>query len=393
MNNYYVELEIDNNLGLEEITKILKKEKKKWLNRTNAPDLARRQEAERKMQLIQEAEEVFKDEQSRASYDKQLGANNNSNYSQNSTSTQNENYEGQNVDQVLEEAWNLIGKNDYANAIVLARQAVQMSPQYGYAWATLGRANECFNNHNEAIDAYKKAISLEPICAAYYCDLSGVLYDIGNFKDSEIYVDKAIYLDPNIDRSQVIKAYLLCKKDEYDKALEIGHNLLMKNPDNTWINNVVADLYYNKGISYCYKGQGEYIYNIDPEATKKMIECMQKAKTHSPNNENIDEKIAWGKKAFEKKFDTKKSGLFGIPAVMFILGLDSGTMIMLSLILAGIVTYLCFRPNWEFTKYEMTGQKTSLDFASVAGRGVLAAVLKFIGTVLKIIAETIKAIC
>ena len=73
--NYYEEFSIPTNASLDEIRKILISERKKWNLRQNTADLDKRQGAERKLLLLDEATDAFQDDYSRKVYDRKLSAN------------------------------------------------------------------------------------------------------------------------------------------------------------------------------------------------------------------------------------------------------------------------------------------------------------------------------
>ena len=75
MINYYAELNISQSLSGEEMEAALRKAKKQWGLRLGAPALARRQEAERKVALIDEAAPILCDKAKKAKYDKELAKN------------------------------------------------------------------------------------------------------------------------------------------------------------------------------------------------------------------------------------------------------------------------------------------------------------------------------
>jgi curved DNA-binding protein CbpA len=72
LEDYYEEFEISRELTIEGIHEALKEARKKWNARINAPNPEKRMEAERKLNLLSEADEIFKDEGSRKAYDAQL---------------------------------------------------------------------------------------------------------------------------------------------------------------------------------------------------------------------------------------------------------------------------------------------------------------------------------
>ena len=72
MENYYRELNIAPTATEEEIKKAILRERRLWSNRTNAPDLERKQEAERKVALLANAEQVLLDPARKQQYDHAL---------------------------------------------------------------------------------------------------------------------------------------------------------------------------------------------------------------------------------------------------------------------------------------------------------------------------------
>ena len=72
MVNYYEEFKLDPSLSNEEIQQLLFKEKKKWIARQNASNLEKRQIAEQKILMIEDAVAVFSDGLKRDQYDLKL---------------------------------------------------------------------------------------------------------------------------------------------------------------------------------------------------------------------------------------------------------------------------------------------------------------------------------
>ncbi len=72
--NLYEELLIDRSFSIDEIQDYIFEQQRIWTKRTNAPTLEKRQEAEKKIALLLEAESIFCDEISRARYDAEIDA-------------------------------------------------------------------------------------------------------------------------------------------------------------------------------------------------------------------------------------------------------------------------------------------------------------------------------
>lgn len=94
MKNYYEEFSLDPSMDSKTICEILFKTKKMWSKRQNAAELEKRQEAERKVVLINDAIELFSDSSKRNEYDIELRKNNTyqqNNSFQNESQTQTDN--------------------------------------------------------------------------------------------------------------------------------------------------------------------------------------------------------------------------------------------------------------------------------------------------------------
>lgn len=72
MINYYVELGLDPSMDDAALEAALRTLKKKWTARTNAPDLQKRQKAERIVELLNEASRILCNKEDRADYDRRL---------------------------------------------------------------------------------------------------------------------------------------------------------------------------------------------------------------------------------------------------------------------------------------------------------------------------------
>lgn len=80
----------------------------------------------------------------------------------------------------------ILDKQDRSNdAIAQYKQAVKLNPRYTEAWFDLGVAQYNHNNYDEAINAYKQAITLKNDNYEFYENLADVYRQIG-FKDKNV---------------------------------------------------------------------------------------------------------------------------------------------------------------------------------------------------------------
>jgi len=74
MEDYYALLGLDRSADTDSIRTAINQEVRVWSRRTNAPELEKRQAAERRMKLLQEAESALLDDMRRARYDRNLAS-------------------------------------------------------------------------------------------------------------------------------------------------------------------------------------------------------------------------------------------------------------------------------------------------------------------------------
>lgn len=355
MINYYQELNIDSNLKSEQLSEALKNAQRKWIGRTNAPDLNRRQEAERKVSIIEDAQKVLLDEKKREEYDSQLK---NSVPSKNEAPNLNVNQNSTSSDSLIQQAWDLINLGRYADAIMVARRATEVDGSNSNAWAVLGYADYSWNNVQDAVCEYKKAISLRPNSDTYYCDLGNIYLDHNMIAEAEECANKAMHLASSKSYNRLLIGNIAVAKNEYDKAIAIFKELINEEPSNDSYKQIIANSYYSKGINYCYHHNDGYIYCIDEQNTNNMIACMNEAKKFASNAE-YNEKITWGEKALTKKFDKSKWTLFIIPVLMLFSG--EGLVIIAAIAIIAGLGYLSMRPQWRLTRNSLLGEKTAYD--------------------------------
>ena len=88
--------------------------------------------------------------------------------------------------QVLHNTGNVLYTlNREEEAIEAYRQVIALNPKYANTYYGLGNALSILNREEEAIGAYRQAIALEPKAAHHYNNLGNSFYSIGRYKDKE----------------------------------------------------------------------------------------------------------------------------------------------------------------------------------------------------------------
>ncbi|MEC2075950.1 tetratricopeptide repeat protein [Metabacillus fastidiosus] len=355
MDNYYEILNLDMELEGEALKKELNKVQKKWIARQNAPDLNRRQEAERILNIVQQAEQILLDESKRKEYNEQLlHREMNKPLIENSTE---ENPEG-----LLAQAWDLLRENRYADAIVVARQATSIQESDPNAWKTLGYAYYMWNDYEPAINCYKEAINIAPNNSGYYYDLSNIYLDHPDMIQTDKLAKakelnrKALHINPEEDSYQLQSAVIDRFMEDFDQAIATLEYLLTQNNNNPSYRAELAYSYYYKALNFLFFNEHEGLYYvINKEDGEKALNCFEKALSYADNEDDIVEIQHWINiinQSFEKKFDYPGFKAFVIPLLGLLIGLLSSAvwLILVSIGLSVWIYYANYVPVWKMNK-------------------------------------------
>lgn len=354
MENFYSLFNIQPSASKEEIKKKLNNLQRVWLGRTNAPDLNRRQEAEKMMQTLQEAEKILLDDAKKAEYDKQFA----------SAST-NQNREAFHVDEkasavaLIQQAEELIAHGRFADAIMAARRATELDGSNAYAWGVLAQANYQWNNVNDALYELKKAIDLKPNEPQFYYDLGVIYFD--NVKDVDKALEcanKCLKIDPNNFSGRFLYGFIQTHIRNYKEAVSVFEQLHKEAPDHYGVRAELAFAYGKMGFScFYYVQSSDSYYVIDPKTVEPAIKYFEKAIEIEPDEEYkkvIRSKIDWARDSLKKKYQKMPFGgiLMLVSGGLIITGVMDGSFGAL-LGGAGIgaaIYYFSFKPQWKINR-------------------------------------------
>ena len=103
---------------------------------------------------------------------------------------------GQSVPELLKQAADAYGQQNYTQAESICRQIIKNNPHHANAYLCLGLTFYYRGKLEEAITYYQKAIQLDPQSASAYTNLGIALRDQGKLEEAITYCQKAIQLDP-----------------------------------------------------------------------------------------------------------------------------------------------------------------------------------------------------
>ncbi len=129
----------------------------------------------------------------------------------------------------------------------------------------IGATKIGLKKYNEAIEAYRKAISIKPDCASFYNDLGNALQEQGNYADALKEYNKAIELKPDYAVAYNNMGNVFNKDDNFDAAVKAYKKAIKFNPN-------FSQAFNNLGVAL--KNQG----NFDAS-----VEALREAINISPN--------------------------------------------------------------------------------------------------------------
>ncbi len=155
------------------------------------------------------------------------------------------------AEEYIEKGNNNYHKSEFEKAIEAYKKAIKIDPDSDGAHHNIGLAYHNLGKFEKAIEAYKKAIEINPNNDWAYSGMGGAYYNLGKFEKAIEAYKKAIKIDPDSDGAHhnIGLAYHNLGKFEkaieaYKKAIDLNPALIIHNkqqnwhPLETWINNL-----------------------------------------------------------------------------------------------------------------------------------------------------------
>lgn len=369
MVNYYKLLDVNQNAKKEEIEAAIKEKKRLWTQRQNAPRREQQQQAINNLSMIPDIEETLLNEQKRKEYDKEL-----QNAPKEETQIDTKKIE---VDDLINEGWNLIFKNDIANALMVATEATKIQGDNPDAWALLGYARAKWGDIDDAIYEYRRAIKLRPNDASFYYELGGIYEDQKQWQNAMEYYEKAAQIDPKKTIYRATMGSIFIKVGMPEEGLELLEQCVKEEPDNESYKYLLAIAYNDSAIS-CWT-ESPFVYTqigraiTTEEQAKKSQTLLQKAADLKVDDKELNELIKTNMKATEWalskhwdwNFNRTHGGfasalIYPIVVVLISLGLmASGSPIGFAIGIAIIAFYVWIKyvPGWKINARDIDDEK------------------------------------
>lgn len=121
--------------------------------------------------------------------------------------------------------------NIYLYTVAITTAALKHNPHNPYVYRA--RASVSWDEHKQRAEAdYKRALELDPNCAAACAGLAGIYVDSRNFKLAEPLLEKAVRLEPKFPRFWYNKGVMHSLWNQKSRALECYQRAVKLEPDN-----------------------------------------------------------------------------------------------------------------------------------------------------------------
>jgi tetratricopeptide (TPR) repeat protein len=244
--DYYRALKIAPTATDEEVKKAVLRERRLWSNRTNAPDLERRQEADRMVKLLDMAEQTLLDPTRRSQYDLALRT------APINQPQVNQANAGEQHDWVRE-GRRFLSDGDIPSALYAATQATQVDGSNPEAWALSAQAKFRWGQIQDAIYEYKRAINLRPNEAQYYFDLGSVYESTEDWAAALQQYQWASRIEPMSTMYRASIGEMYYHLDRYEEAIATLKQCVAEAPDNSVYRELLA-------LAYCFGSYEHWTY-------------------------------------------------------------------------------------------------------------------------------------
>lgn len=366
MQNFYEIFDLSPTASVEEIKQLIHQQLRLWSHRTNAPQIERRQEAERMMQILEEMETILLDEDKRKKYDHDLQ----------------QALQHQEAPGIVTEEWEEklrlaeahLKQGKVADALFLALQLTDQVKDRADAWSLLGKARFHFGEVEEAIQPLVKASDLDPQNSECAYALGQVFEKLGKLDRAEEQYKYALSLDPVHTGYKHTLGSLYVKTNRIRDGIKMLEQCLKEEPENEDYKRELAKAYLSIACSswrvisvgHPYLPAGRYPTD---QVDMTMAEVyLNRATALSVDDPELSEELSRLQEDITKKKGRKFAGSWTAIAVSSIaliitFWLNPGWINGIFLVLPFLYFFSALTPQYRIYRKEIQGESAKTDFA------------------------------
>ncbi|WP_166345587.1 tetratricopeptide repeat protein [Phytoactinopolyspora limicola] len=237
--NFYELLDLDPEADPEAISVAIRRERKIWIRRQNAPDAQRRAEAELRVAELDDAEQTLLDVERRRDYDRRLDGQ---------RRRRQGNDDGPppppepvvDVEQLLATAEEYLDADLPRLAHEVATEATRADRRDERGWAYRGAASARLGDYEQAESEFREAVRLSPRSVRYLTQLMYAQLRLGWMDAARDTLARAEQEDPDDLDVRLAKAHFCLAVDRPDDAYAVVYGLAQIRPDDAVVHGVAA---------------------------------------------------------------------------------------------------------------------------------------------------------
>lgn len=352
--DYYGILELQKDASIEDIEEAIKKTRKRFRRLEGSPDAEQRTNAEKMMQRLNEADELFHDEVRRGKYD--------ASYDANKREVGREPHGESPMSRTSGRDWVADAKayyeaGQYANAFHSACEAVRADASDGSAWLWRARASQLLDKYDDVIFSTSELLKLDSDDVYVRKLLAFAYYMTDEYEKAESQLLVAQKIDPSDYLILALLADVRYYRGQYDVALQMCRNLYEAHPDSEIVRNSLCrclrhdaeDKMSSQGSKVCFANlkQVEYVEKVIAE-----LDSMGKVNSETAKwVVQMRGMTEWARKRhFVNQEDIGKA-IIGFIVLFFILAAVGAVYVLIYVaIVVVVVMFEVFPEGWRINK-------------------------------------------
>ena len=149
-------------------------------------------------------------------------------------------------------------QKEYEKAIEAYKKAIEINPKDDSAYTNMGVAYRKQEEYEKAIEAYKKAIEINPKKDSAYTNMGNAYAEQKEYEKAIEAYKKAIEINPKDDSAYFNMGVAYTEQKEYEKAIEEYKKAIEINPKKD-------SAYFNMGSAYAEQEEYEKAIEINPK--------------------------------------------------------------------------------------------------------------------------------
>jgi len=139
--------------------------------------------------------------------------------------------EEQSAESWVQKGSDFFNQSQYDEALQAYEKAIELDPNLAMAWDGKGDALDFLGRNDEALQAHEKAIELDPNLAMAWNGKGNSLYMQNRYDEALQAYEKAIELDPNLAYAWCGKGTVLYMQRQYDEAIRFYDEAIRLEPE------------------------------------------------------------------------------------------------------------------------------------------------------------------